>query len=594
MPSMIRRLACAGPLLLLAAPAAAREAAPPNLARAALPALALQPADAGQPDPLLTAVADELQRIQRSLADQPEPPYWMQLALVDRRVVQVQATHGAAVATSDTRERLGDIALRLGDPTLDNTHKIRDAGWFSEEARPQVELPVGNSNLRAVQMGLWRAADESYRSALRRLMKVRTNDAVKVAREDQSADFSDAPVVQDLRAVRPVKVDAAAWQRAARDASAVLLDYPHVYDSNVTFRLEDDVHLMTDTDGTAIRFQRPQARVSIWATTVAEDGMELGFYDYVDVSTPSRLPDAAALIAMAHRVGQQVEDLREAPLVDPYSGPAILRGRAAAVFFHEILGHRVEGHRQKDEDEGQTLADKVGEEIFPTFLSVHDDPTLFTWEGEELSGYYPYDDEGVAAQRVDVVEDGVLRGFLMSRAPIDGFGISNGHGRRQPGSAVVARQGNLVVSATQTVPYDQLREQLVQQIRDQGKPFGLILDDISGGFTLTGRTTPNSYAVQPVTAWRVFPDGRPDELVRGIDMIGTPLVTFQKIVAASDDTQVFNGVCGAESGWVPVSAIAPDLLVEEVEVQRQAKENDRPPLLPPPGIREGQATRGAP
>ena len=180
----------------------------------------------------------------------------------------------------------------------------------------------------------------------------------------------------------------------------------------------------------------------------------------------------------------------------------------------------------------------------------------------------------------------------MSRSPIEDFDRSNGHGRRQPGAAVVARQGNLVVRASESVPYDQLREQLVGLIQEQGKPFGLILDDISGGFTLTGRTQPNSYAVKPVTAWRVFPDGRPDELVRGIDMIGTPLVTFQKIVAASDDTQVFNGVCGAESGWVPVSAIAPDLLVEEIEVQRQAKGNDRPPLLPPPGAPQGQAAAG--
>ena len=131
--------------------------------------------------------------------------------------------------------------------------------------------------------------------------------------------------------------------------------------------------------------------------------------------------------------------------------------------------------------------------------------------------------------------------------------------------------------------YDELREKLVQQIRRQGKPYGLIFDDITGGFTFTGRSTPNSFNVSPVTVWRVFADGRPDELVRGVDLIGTPLTTFSRIVAASDQTQVFNGVCGAESGWVPVAAVAPDLLVSEVEVQRKEKDNDRPPLLAPPG-----------
>lgn len=579
--------------LALAGPASA---APP-VARTTAPDLQLAPAAAGAPDPLLTALSDELAHLMGSLQDAEEPPYWMQLAVVDRRVVEVQATHGAAVAISDGRQRVGDIDMRLGSPELDNTHKIRDAGWFSEESRPRIELPIVDTEPRATRLAYWRAADEAYRSALRRLIKVRTNDAVKVEREDQSADFSAAPVVEDLRAVQPVEVDVAVWQAAARDASTVLLDFEQVYDSNVTYRMQDEVHLMVDSDGTTIRYQRPHARVSVWATTIAEDGMELGVYDYVDVTTPSKLPDAAALAAMARRVGEQVEALRAAPLVDPYNGPAILRGRAAAVFFHEILGHRVEGHRQKDEDEGQTLTDKVGEQVFPSFIEVHDDPTLFRWEDEELAGYYPYDDEGVAAQRVAVVEAGVLRSFLLSRSPIEGFDVSNGHGRRQPGSAVVARQGNLVVSARESVSYAALRQQLLDQITEQDKPFGLIIDDISGGFTLTGRTAPNSYAVKPVTAWRVFADGRPDELVRGIDMIGTPLVTFQKITAASDETQVFNGICGAESGWVPVAAIAPDLLVEEIEVQRQPKGNDRPPLLepprpPPPEGGDGQAQAG--
>ncbi|MFT4979845.1 MAG: TldD protein, partial [Myxococcota bacterium] len=236
--------------------------------------------------------------------------------------------------------------------------------------------------------------------------------------------------------------------------------------------------------------------------------------------------------------------------------------------------------------------DTVGEAILPTVLSVYDDPTIQSFEGVDLNGHYPYDDEGVAGERVVVVEDGVLQSFLMSRAPIENFGRSNGHGRRQPGEAVVARQGNLLIEADErkSVSYEQLRSQLLAEIKRQDKPFGLIFDDITGGFTFTGRSTPNSYAVQPVTVWRVYADGRPDELVRGVDMIGTPLITFSRIQAASDSYQVFNGSCGAESGWVPVSAIAPDLLVREIEVQRKEKDNDRPPLLPPPGVRTGEGS----
>jgi predicted Zn-dependent protease len=305
----------------------------------------------------------------------------------------------------------------------------------------------------------------------------------------------------------------------------------------------------------------------------------------VEKVDPANLPDGETLREMAHQVARNLTALRHAPVVDPIATPAILRGRAAAVFFHEILGHRVEGHRQKDEDEGGTLADMVGQRVFPNFLSIYDDPTLARWEAEDLAGHYAIDDEGVRAERVTIVEDGVLKGFLMSRAPIENFAKSNGHGRRQPGEAPVARQGNLIITAKNPVTYEALRARLVAEVKAQGKPFGLIFDDISGGFTLTGRGSPNSYAVQPVTVWRVWPDGRPDELVRGADLIGTPLVTFERILAASDRPAVFNGVCGAESGWVPVAGVAPDILVREIEVQRQEKQSDRPPLLPPPNVR---------
>ena len=365
------------------------------------------------------------------------------------------------------------------------------------------------------------------------------------------------------------------------------MGYPEVYDSFAALDAKREIRYFVDSDGNRIRQQFIRFRVSVFAETIAEDGMELKSYDYIDAHSLDNLPSVETITQMMHSTAQKVTDLRNAPVVDPYVGPAILRGRAAAVFFHEILGHRAEGHRQKDDTEGQTLTDKVNEVIFPDFITVVDDPTLQNWNGLDLNGYYRVDDEGVEAQKVVVVEDGVLRNFLMSRSPIEGFDQSNGHGRRDLGYAPVSRQGNLIVSSDTTIPYQSLKTALLKEIRQQGKPFGLIFDDISGGFTFTGRTTPNSYNVQPVTVWKVYPDGR-EELVRGVDMIGTPLLTFSRIKAASEAQQVFNGSCGAESGWVPVSAIAPDLLVSEVEVQRRDKGTNRPPLLSPPTAGERQ------
>jgi len=574
--------------LLALAPAVATDA----LAAEAAPVAVGEAAEAeGDPaDPFLDTAVAELDRLWESLSTADEPAHWLALGFVDRHVVDVEATHGSASAISERHYRLGDVDMRVGTPELDNTHKIRDAGWFSEEIRVSIDVPLTDDRPLALRNAIWLSADETYRSAVRRLIKVRTNDAVKVEREDQSADFSAAPVIVDVDRGEALEVDAEAWRDIVRAASAVFLEYPDVYDSNVSMHAQDDLHTFISSDGTRIQVRRHRLRVSLYGNTIADDGMSLNAYDYIDATTPDGLPDEAGVIAMAHTVAQKITDLRAAPLVDPYVGPAILRGRAAAVFFHEIMGHRIEGHRQKDEDEGQTLTRKVGEEILPPFISVYDDPTRARWSERDLNGHYRYDDEGVAAERVSIVDKGVLQGFLTSRSPIAGHDRSNGHGRRQPGSAVVARQGNLVVEAHETVSYDALRDQLLDELEVQDKPFGLIFDDISGGFTFTGRSTPNSYAVKPVTVWRVHRDGRPDELVRGVDLIGTPLITFSRIVGASDEIQVFNGSCGAESGWVPVSAIAPDLLVDEVEVQRTEKGNDRPPLLEPPGILHTEGT----
>jgi predicted Zn-dependent protease len=273
-------------------------------------------------------------------------------------------------------------------------------------------------------------------------------------------------------------------------------------------------------------------------------------------------------------------------VIEPYTGPAILSGRASGVFFHEIFGHRIEGHRQKDEDGGQTFTKQVNKQILPTFISVFDDPTLQQLKAgaaeTDLNGFYPYDDEGVKSQRVPVVESGILKNFLMSRSPVKGFSNSNGHGRKSAGLRPVGRQGNLIVQSSQMVSDARLRELLIEECKKQGKPFGLFFSDISGGFTNTNRGGPQAFQVTPVMVYRVYTDGRPDELVRGVDLIGTPLVSFSKILATSDRQEVFNGMCGAESGWVPVSAVSPAILTAQIEVQKKPKSNDRLPILPPP------------
>ncbi len=533
------------------------------------------------PAAVLDTLGGVLADVQAQFAALPDAPYYVALALSDEESITIQGTHGAHAGISRSHGRQGDVDLRVGTMQLDNTHKIRDAGWFDNPNRARIVAPLDEAGpvLRALYT---RAVDDVYRDARQQLIKVRSNTQIKVDEQDSSADFSPAAPVVDRREVPPLAIDEAAWTALTREASGIYLKYPAVYDSAVQVVASRNVEWFASSDGARIQQGGLHFRVATWGTSIADDGGEIQVYDYVDVASVDHLPDRAAVLEMARGVAARVTALRVAPLVDPWSGPAILRGRAAGVFFHEIFGHRVEGHRQKDEDEGQTFTSRVGQSILPPFLSVVDDPTLARLGPVDLNGTYAYDDEGVPASRVDLVKNGILETFLLSRSPVAGFPRSNGHGRRQPGMAVVARQGNLMVQANQQVTYGKLREQLVAEVKKQGKAFGLIFDDISGGFTFTGRSEPNSFVVSPVTVWRVWPDGRPDELIRGVDLIGTPLTTFSRIAAAANDVDVFNGVCGAESGWVPVSASSPSLLVTEVEVQRHEKGNDRPPILAAP------------
>ena len=183
-----------------------------------------------------------------------------------------------------------------------------------------------------------------------------------------------------------------------------------------------------------------------------------------------------------------------------------------------------------------------------------------------------------------VVEDGVLKTFLLSRSPVLTFDKSNGHGRRQPGSEVVSRQSNLIVESSKQVSEARLRAMLLDEIRRQKKPYGLYFEEVTGGYTQTRRGGLQAFAVVPIVVYRVYADGRPDEMVRGVDIVGTPLASFSKILATSNRQEVFNGYCGAESGTIPVSAVAPALLVSEIETQRKEKSPDRPPLLPRPAL----------
>jgi TldD protein len=533
--------------------------------------------------PLLDVLVEEVDRSFTSLAGKADTPlYYLQYAVTETHNYNFSVRDGGAGSPSKTMARYLDVDLRVGSMAEDSTHEIRGGSWRDNySGRRMVNFPL-DADRTAIVGALWLETEYQFHKAQERYTKVVSNRQVKVAEEDLSSDFSPFEPQEYIESVSVTEVDEDHWRGVMKRIGAYFAQFDNVLHSRVGIAATDQIIYMASSEGTRLQHGNHYIRLSMSIDGMASDGMQLSRNEIYSVADLANFPDEAAIMADARRLVAELDELMVAPVVEPYIGPAILRNRACGVFFHEIFGHRIEGHRQKSESEGQTFTKKVNQPILPDFISVYDDPTLDQMVGSDLRGYYKYDDEGVPAQRVTVVEKGTLRNFLTTRSPIKNFPKSNGHARRQFGHDVVARQGNLIIESEREVPYDELRAMLIEECKRQEKPYGLVFDDISGGFTMTGRGGTQAFKVQPLLVYRVYADGRPDEVVRGVDVVGTPLTSFSKIIMAADDIDVFNGTCGAESGGVPVSAVSPSVLVSEIEVEKKSKGQDRPPILPPP------------
>jgi TldD protein len=526
---------------------------------------------------LLDAMSSELHRAFTSLGkqgDKQTPPYFLSYSVSDACAVSIRAQFGALVDSSANHVRVADVQVRLGGPGLDNTH-----GDHRSTAVNSLQLPL-NDDREALTRSLWLATNTGYGTALDNYLRVKTEAQVRAKEEDTSPDFSQEAAQTFIGRPAPaLTVDRGAWERRMRDLSKIFREFPDVYQNIVIMTAQNETDYFASSEGSRVVTPHTQARIVMIAVTKAEDGMDLFRDQTFEAETAEGLPTQAELTAAVRELGKSLEALRRAPVTEPFDGPAILSGRASAVFFHEVLGHRLEGQRQRGDEEGQTFTKEVGKPVLPSFLSVADDPTMTKIGNKWLSGTYAYDDEGEKAQRVALIVDGVLKTFLMSRLPIASFSSSNGHGRAETGHVPTGRQGNLIVTSTKSVPETELRKQLIEEAKKQGKAYGLYFEDISSGFAVTTRSSPQAFQVIPLVVWRVYVDGRPDELVRGVGIVGTPLAAMKRIVATGDKSEVFNGECGAESGTVPVSAVAPAMLVSEMETQRQPQGTARPPIL---------------
>lgn len=544
---------------------------------AALTALmTFAPAHAQQDDAMLSTLRSELDYYFKKLCEQPLKPYFMSYRVTDSRNLSLASdmglTDGPSVGMSYLPPYTHTVTLvpqiRVGDYQLDNFKYSKTSGAIGVSTW---SIPYEYSAKECLQANIWSATENKYKLA---------TSAYEAARLRQSTDktpsaldsipsYSKAPVEKHYEAPLPhggIGIDTAVWQRRLNDISRVFCHYPWLATGTATMKVGSVREYIVNTDGTEVVQNRRSAYVTITAVARTKDGWNQPLSHTYFAFSADSLPAEAVMVAKAKELAERVSRLLKAPRGTAYSGPAILSGAAAGVLFHEVLGHRIEAHRYGNDSE--TFDDMRGTQVLPKSFSVVSDPTLRSLGGQDLNGAYLYDDEGVKAQRVECIKNGSIVNVLSSRIPSKNMQQSNGHGRTDGDREVVARQSNLISTTATPVSESNMRQQLINLCRKQGKEYGYYIKSVNSGYTLTGENgSINSFKVQPIESYRIYVDGRPDELVRDLQLIGTPLNMFSNIVAGGSQLSTFVGECGAESGYVPVTSSAPTVLVSKLETQ---------------------------
>lgn len=535
-------------------------------------------------DPNLSAMLRELYRNKANLQLKGyKRPYFISYALSDTDLFFVSGAAGAIIRKTRTRNSYMYVDCRVGDYQVDSS---RYKGYDFSNSGPLRYVPGTvapiDGNTDELQRGLWLLTDYKYKKALQNYLRVRANAVTDIDNENVPAWSHEYP----FRLVEPVsalKVGEAAYTDMVRRVTAETLKFPVIFDENMSVTAKRLIRYIVNTEDTVVRSTDKYYGIVITLYARAKDGTLLSDMVTYYSRTPERLPDTKKVL---HAVDAEIailKKLQNAPVLDPMTVPAIFMPGPAGVFFHETIGHRLEGQRQHGQNEGKTFRNYLNKQILPAFINVYDDPTMETFQGIQLNGFYRVDDEGVPSRRVTLVKKGILKNFLMSRTPIKGFVHSNGHGRSNGALRPVGRMGNLLVKADKTVSMAKLKEMLIAEVRRQHKPFGVIIAKVFGGSTNTSTYGYQAFKGTPVVMYKVDAKTGKQTLVRGVEVVGTPLTSIDKIMAASSNYGVFNGFCGAESGNVPVSAIAPAILMREVELQRTPQPKQRPIIIKPPG-----------
>ena len=526
--------------------------------------------------------AQEAQRACQHLKRGRQPKaFFVSHLLRDEEIWRIDARFGTVFANRHGRGRTCLTDVRVGSYKSD---QVQEGGLNDnsqdDESYGYVDFPIG-AELDGVRHALWKLTDARYREAVESYLRKRADEFTYRDQYAHLPSFEKRPPVRDVHWDKLPEVDARYWERFAKRASAVLKGHPRIKMSSVVVEVVNVTRIFVSSEGT-LRIQRSPYWVLeayLWLLSDRGDGLPWTLQYYV--TDPGELPGERQFKAQILERVEMLELLSRAPRLRSFSGPALLEPRPAGLLIHEALGHRLEGNRLLSHGEGQTFRDSLGAMILPPFLSIHDDPSLGGYEGRSLVGHYRFDDEGVDGQRAKIVERGRLNSFLTSRAGIKPRHRSNGHARSARHQRAVSRMAVTHVESHDGLSDSELKARFLGEIRAQGVPYGIRILHADGGETSTEGYNFQAFLGEINLATKVYPDGR-EEWIRGVNFVGTPLNATRSIIAAGRRHEVDNALCGAESGFVPVSTISPALLISHLELQSKSEAAYAPYTYPIP------------
>jgi len=520
---------------------------------------------AAKGDGLLEALLTELDRSKAQLKmDQVQAPYYVEYRVNEVEDFGAEAAFGALRENQHIHVRVLRVVVRVGDYKQDS--------YFGRGQGESSILPLDDDPI-ALRHQIWLATDDAYKAAGQALAEKQAAMKQFSADPNPVDDFAKAPQMIAVEPTVSLKIDEAAWKKTLEDVTSLYKLYPDVQSVTASARFSAINEYLVNSEGTVTRCGKTTYGVQLNSSTQAADGMRVSRSPAFMVARPEELPTRDVLMGEAKKMLDTVVALRQAPIVEEeYRGPVLFAPDAADDIVASLIGQNVLGQKPQLGKPNRTtgaFATSYKTRVLPNFLSVMDDPTLKDFRGKSLVGNYAVDSEGVKAQAVNAIENGMLANYLIGRQPIRDFPASNGHGRAAPGSLPGPNLGVLLVKSSEAQSAEELKKKVVQMVTDQGKAYGYRVETLGPG---------NS----PRLLYRVYAKDGHEELVRGAVFNQLDIRALRSdLIAVGNDPLVSN-----RAGGAPTTIISPSLLFDELEVKRADTSKDKLPDYPAPPLKK--------